>query len=181
MAEEKEDKKEETTEKKKSPMMLIILLLLVILVLGGAAAGYFLFMAPKTKEAEAKNATKAAPQAHQVQQGTYIPQRGTLAGPIGPIKDLDTFIVNLTDAQGTRYLKVKIGMELSSDQLSAEIDKKLPQVRDEIITLLSSKSFADVSTVAGKRELKREIISAVNRHLATGQVVRIYFTEFVIQ
>jgi len=169
MAEEKEDKKEETTEKKKSPMMLIILLLLVILVLGGAAAGYFLFMAPKAKEAEARNATKMSSQAQQVQQGTYIPQRG------------DTFIVNLTDAQGTRYLKVKMGMELSSDQLSAEIDKKMPQVRDEIITLLSSKSFTDVSTVAGKRELKREIISAVNRHLATGQVVRIYFTEFVIQ
>ncbi len=176
MAEEKEEKKEKTTEKKKSHMMLIVLLLLLILVLGGGAAGYFLFMAPK-----AKDAAKAVPQA-QVQPNTYVPQvRGALAGPMGPIKDLDTFIVNLTDAQGTRYLKVKMGMELSSDQLSAEIDKKMPQIRDEIITLLSSKSFADVSTVAGKRELKREIISAVNRHLATGQVVRVYFTEFVIQ
>ena len=174
MAEEKkEEKQAETKEKKKSPLLLIILFILVLLLLGGAAAGYFLFMSPKA-------GGKA--NAQQVQQKVYIPaSHGALAGLIGPVKDLDTFVVNLTDAQGTRYLKVKIQLELSSDQLSTEIDQKMPQVRDEIITLLSSKAFADVATVAGKRELKRQIISAINRHLSTGQVVRIYFSEFVIQ
>ncbi|MCD6569297.1 MAG: flagellar basal body-associated FliL family protein [Deltaproteobacteria bacterium] len=183
MAEEKEDLKDEPKSKeKKSPLMLIVIILLVVILLGGAGAGYFLFIAPKDKDTKKGDASSQGQALHQPVQKSYpIAPRGAFAGAIGPIKDLDTFIVNLTDAQGTRYLKVTIRLEMSSELLATEIDEKMAQVRDEIIMLLSSKSFDDISTIAGKRALKREIINGVNKYLSTGQVLRVYFSEFVIQ
>jgi flagellar FliL protein len=47
--------------------------------------------------------------------------------------------------------------------------------------LLSNKSFDDISTVAGKRVLKREIVNGVNKYLSTGQIRRVYFSEFIVQ
>ena len=97
------------------------------------------------------------------------------------MKKMESFIVNLTDAQGTRYLKVVMQMEMSNELLGPEIDRKTPQIRDEIIMLLSSKSFDDVSSMAGKRALKRGILNSVNKYLTSGRVLRIYFSDFVVQ
>ena len=97
------------------------------------------------------------------------------------MRPMDSFIVNLTDAQGTRYLKVTMQLEMSHEMLSPEIDNRLPQIRDEVITLLSSKSFDDVATIAGKRALKRGIMNSMNKYLTTGKVLNVYFSEFVVQ
>ncbi|HPX49746.1 MAG: flagellar basal body protein FliL [Bacteriovoracaceae bacterium] len=175
MAEEKSGGKEAAVQKgKQSPVLVIIIIVLVLLALvGGGVAGYFLLMAPKSGQSQV-----AAAQVVDVQaQGqTYVP-----GGLSGPMKAMDTFIVNLTDAQGTRYLKVTIQLEMSHEMLSQEIEKRLPQIRDEVITLLSSKSFDDVATIAGKRALKRSIISSMNKYLTTGKVLNVYFSEFVVQ
>lgn len=178
MADEQEEVKVEAQEKvKKSPLMLIVIILLVVILLGGAAAGYFLFIAPKDGDTASQRQVVQQP----VQKSYPVAPQGAFAGPMGPIKPLDTFIVNLTDASGTRYLKVTAQLELSSEMLTTEIDTKMPQIRDGVLLLLSSKSFDDISTVAGKRTLKREIINGVNRCLSTGQILRVYFSEFVVQ
>ncbi|HPC47644.1 MAG TPA: flagellar basal body-associated FliL family protein, partial [Deltaproteobacteria bacterium] len=96
-------------------------------------------------------------------------------------KPLDPFIVNLADAQGQRYLKAVVQLETDNPAAEAEINTKLPQVRDEILMILSNKTFDDVASVAGKRMLKREIAQAVNRYLVEGRVTNVYFTEFVVQ
>ena len=90
-------------------------------------------------------------------------------------------MVNLSDVENPRYLKVIMQLELGSEELKPELEKNMPQVRDEIIMLLSSKSFDDLSTSPGKRSLKRSIIECVNRHLTTGRVSNVYFSDFVIQ
>ena len=175
MAEEKSGGKEAAAQKgKQSPVLVIIIVLVLLVLVGGGVAGYFLLMAPKSGQSQA-----AAPQVvdMQAQQGqTYVP-----SGLSGPMKAMDTFIVNLTDAQGTRYLKVTIQLEMSHEMLSQEIEKRLPQIRDEVITLLSSKSFDDVATIAGKRALKRSIISSMNKYLTTGKVLNVYVSEVGVQ
>ncbi|MGC9324897.1 MAG: flagellar basal body-associated FliL family protein [Desulfomonilia bacterium] len=174
MATENAEVKEESGKKKKSPLMLIVILIVFVLLIGGAAAGYFMVLAPMMQGSGSGVA----------QTGVVVPQTQAISpgvGLAGPMKQLESFIVNLTDAQGTRYLKVVMQLELSNALLEPEIEKRKPQIRDEIIMLLSSKSFDDVSSVAGKRALKRAIINGVNKYLATGQVVQIYFTEFVVQ
>lgn len=176
------EEKKDTEEKKKSPVLLIVIILLVLIILGGAAAGYFLFIAPKDKDASGES-TAAVVQSSTAQsvQRAAAPSAGQAAGAMGPIKQMDPFIVNLTDAQGTRYLKVTLQFEMSNAELGMEIDNRMPQICDKIIMILASKSFDDVATVAGKRALKRAIINGVNKHLVTGQVIRVYFSEFVVQ
>jgi flagellar FliL protein len=178
MAEENNEVREEmkTVPQKKSPVLLILIMVFALLLIGGAAAGYFLFVAPQrasgTDSAQPAAAVQAQPQVH-------AGSSGVMSG--GPMKKMDSFIVNLTDAQGTRYLKVILQLEMSNEMLGAEIDRKTPQIRDEIIMLLSSKSFDDISTVAGKRALKRGILNSVNKYLISGRVLRIYFSDFVVQ
>ncbi len=165
---------EEQKEKKKLPIKFIIIALVALHLVAGSAAGYFLFLGPKMKSSgKEPTAAKEAKQEHAAEQETGKEE--------GSIKQLDAFIVNLNDESGDRYLKVVMQLEMNKKELEAEIGNKMPQIRDEILMLLSNKSFDDVGTLAGKRMLKREIINGVNRYLTTGQVVQVYFSEFVVQ
>jgi flagellar FliL protein len=165
--EEKEEGKAEQ-KKKRSPKLFIIIGVVVVLLAGGAGAAYFLFMG-KGGHGEGKKATTEESKGEKGE------------GAMAANKNLDAFIVNLTDAQGTRYLKAVMQLELDSAELSAELDEKMPMIRDDVISLLSSKSFEDISTEPGKRELKKAILERVNRNLDGGQVTRVFFTEFVVQ
>ncbi len=100
---------------------------------------------------------------------------------LGPIFPLDTFIVNLADKGGKRYLRITIDLELDSEKLESEIEKRLPQVRDSILMILPSKRFADISPMAGKIALRDEILETLNGFLTQGKITNIYFKEFVVQ
>ena len=94
---------------------------------------------------------------------------------------MEPFIVNLAQSDGKRFLKVSITLELSSAEVSPEINENLQKIKDSMLILLSSKTFEDVYSVQGKFKLKDEITPRVNRFLVLGHVKDAYFTEFVIQ
>jgi len=101
--------------------------------------------------------------------------------PLGPIFSLDTFIVNLADNGGNRYLRVTMDLELGNSELEAEISKRLPQVRDSMLMILPTKRFEDISTVQGKTALRDEMLATINGYLTQGKITKIYFKEFVVQ
>jgi flagellar FliL protein len=108
-------------------------------------------------------------------------QDGSPDQPLGTIYGLDTFIVNLADKGGNRYLRITMDLELGVPDLEAEIDKRLPQIRDSILMILPSKRFEDISPVDGKIALRDEILQTVNGYLSQGEITNIYFKEFVVQ
>ncbi len=169
MAEEDKTKEEKT--KKKSPLKLIIILVLILAILGGGGFfAYKKFLAPKPKTAK---------QPMTAQEEEALPP-GQLP-KFGQIFDLDPFIVNLADQKEVHYLKVKISLELKGKKVTDEMNKRLPQVRDIIIELLSSKTFEELATLHGKEHLKNEIMIRLNSILKTGSVEHVFFTEFVMQ
>jgi flagellar FliL protein len=101
--------------------------------------------------------------------------------PLGPIMSLETFIVNLADKGGNRYLRITMDLELDKLESEDEVQKRLPQVRDSILMILPTKRFEDISSVAGKVALRDEIQDKINGYLASGKVTNIYFKEFVVQ
>jgi flagellar FliL protein len=103
------------------------------------------------------------------------------ATDIGPIYTLETFIVNLADPRGKKYLKTKLELELNNPLVVQEIDQRLPQFRDTVLTILSSKTFEDVRQLEGKYQLRAEIMTMLNQFLKTGEITNIYFTEFIVQ
>jgi flagellar protein FliL len=107
----------------------------------------------------------------------------TVSAPadFGQIFDLDTFVVNLGDQGGKRYLKTKIALEYGSEALGKEMITRLPQLRDMILLLLSSKTLDQIQDIDGKIALRNELMSRINQTLQQGRVKNLYFTEFVIQ
>jgi flagellar FliL protein len=100
---------------------------------------------------------------------------------MGPIYSLETFIVNLLGGRGKNYLKVKIDLELDNVKVTEEINRRLPQFRDSILTMLSNKTHEDIKTLEGKFQLRTEIISMLNQHLSSGKIKNVFFTDFIVQ
>ena len=170
-----EEKTEQEVKKKKSPLKLIIILVLALLILGGGGFfAYKKFLAPKPKAVKAQIADQDTEEADAEGVEEKMPK-------VGPIFDLEPFIVNLEGQKDTRYLKAKISLELKGQKTSEELNKRLPQVRDIMIELLSSKTYGDLSTLHGKEHLKSEIMIRLNSILKTGTVKNVFFTEFVMQ
>lgn len=163
----KGDKAEEAAEakpKRKLPLKLIIIAVVAAALLGGG--GWF-----------AWSHFSGAGGGHE--GGAAESAEGEEGG--GQTLRLEQFIVNLIDPLGRRYLKVQIELEMDSLEGMEEAGKKNAQIRDSIITLLTSKSYADIESPEGKLQLRQEIISRVNQFLHKGKAVNAYFTDFVIQ
>jgi flagellar protein FliL len=100
---------------------------------------------------------------------------------LGPMFPLEAFIVNLDDPKLRKYLRVTMDLELKTKEDVKEVEDRLPQIRDYILTILPAKQFDQVSTIEGKNLLRREIQKAINGFFKKEIIVNIYFTEFVIQ
>ncbi|HEN20412.1 MAG TPA: flagellar basal body protein FliL [Desulfobacteraceae bacterium] len=100
---------------------------------------------------------------------------------IGPIYPLDTFIVNLADKGGNRYLRLSISLELKDEQAKKNVDGRIPQIRDSILLILPNKAVDDLKSNEGKGALRNEISARLNTMFPAGDISNIYFTEFVMQ
>ena len=108
------------------------------------------------------------------------PVTAKVVGP-GVIFDVEPFIVNLSDAQEVRYLKMTVKLELENQEASVELTSRIPQMRDTILVLLTSKDSASIRTTQGKFQLRDEITQRINSLLAKPAVRTVYFTDFVVQ
>jgi len=102
-------------------------------------------------------------------------------GHDGALEPMDPFIANLSDEDGRRYLKATLQVEFFDAIVPPEFHHRLPQARDMLLTLFSSKTFADVRTPQGKAVLREEIANRLNTILNEDAVKAVYFTEFIVQ
>lgn len=153
------------------PILFIGLAAFNMLVVAGVGAMIYL---GKQKEA-------AQPTIDHVVQGEQKAAEEAKANPefIGKLMPLETFIVNLAGSRGQRIVKINMELEVSNDDVGQEIDKLRPKIRDIILFIVSSKTYAQVATREGKDVLREEIRDQVNLFLTKGQVSRVYFTEFI--
>jgi len=94
---------------------------------------------------------------------------------------LAPFIVNLSGDLGQRYLRLVVQVEGRGDLSKDELDKHQPEVRNRLIFLLSSKTFADIGSTQGKYDLQAEITKNINETLDGPFIKKTYFTEFIVQ
>jgi flagellar protein FliL len=99
----------------------------------------------------------------------------------GYIYTMDPFIVNLADVEQNRYLKIRINLESRKPEANEEFSKKLPLIKDTILTILSQKKSEELFPSSGKENLKAEMLRSVNPNLVEFKIKAVYFTEFVIQ
>ena len=178
MADDATAKKMETEEAPRSgkPMILYALVIINMLVVAGVG---FMVYSGKKKEA-------AQPGISDVIQGEHEAQHDPDAQVeekefVGTMVPMEMFLVNLSGANGRKLLKVLMELEVEGQKVQEEIEKRKPQIRDIIITLLSSKTYEQVSSVEGKDYLREEVRDTVNSFLTKGKIKRVLFTEFIYQ
>lgn len=160
---------EEAPKKRYSRKKLLLLIVFALLLIGAAAAAIVsLSGSDDADEAATRAAAEAARKA---------------AAPV--YLSLEDFVVNLRDDDGDHYLRVGIVLE-GSDQAAIDAAKiQMPRIRNSILLLLSSKTTEDISSLAGKEQLMREILVAARKPMPLGGPTKgiesAYFSDFVIQ
>jgi flagellar FliL protein len=182
----KETKEEIGHEVKKSSnkLMIIIIAVLVLIIVGGAVVAFLLMgeeehPAPAAVEHVAPPVEQKAASSRSREDSDDMGSRKL--SDIGILYPLDTFTVNLKSDAGRRYLKATISLELNGQELSMELDKKAPVIRDRIIRILTSKTIEEISSKKGKQKVSDQIVDTLNAMMSDGSIKGIYFTEFVIQ
>ncbi len=100
---------------------------------------------------------------------------------MGPMVDIREFLVNIISEDNNHYLRTSMTVELSHDKAYNELNKRMPQIRDSILLLISNKTFDELYDSHGKKQLKAELLLTINDILTSGEATAIYFTDFVVQ
>lgn len=173
MAENDENKKVEEKEspKSKKPLIKWIVIGVLIVALGaGGFVGWRIFMSKDVNENEGEESiAEVRPEKKEKEISIIFP--------------LKSFIVNLMEKSGfgKRYLKTTVELEVADEETQILLQEQNAQIRDTILLLLSSQSFAEISSMEGKLELKQSLLLRINQLLGGAKVRRLYFTEFVVQ
>jgi flagellar protein FliL len=109
---------------------------------------------------------------------TYIEDpEGVLSGATMPLKP---FVVNLL-SEGT-FLLLGMTLEFFDLELPPYVEQRIPSIRDAIIKVVSAKRPDELLTLKGKEQLRRELVTAINKILdPENPVANIYFTRFTVQ
>jgi flagellar protein FliL len=166
---EKENASEQGQSSKRSPMLLIIAAVLAVLLIGGGVTAFLLLNREKPSTAAGDSASNTP---------TASIESSDL---VGPMIDIEPFIVNILDPNGTRYLKAAITLEVQNDKKGEAVKQRMPQVRDAILLLMGNKTFNELSDLQGKLQLRSELLDRLNEILGKNSVRKIYFTDFVVQ
>jgi len=183
---------EETIQPKKSPIKLIVFIVIGLLVVGGIGFGVKMFFFSKDDKKVEENAD-----GKKVEEGKKDGDKEDVkldeeGNPIveeeGVILGLEPFIVNLSGADGRRYLKTTIRLEITTKELMELINKPtstwLFKTKDAVLEILSSKTVEEVLPVDNRRDLRNEIMFRLNRiyekSKVKGKVTEVYFIEFLV-
>jgi len=164
MAEESAQAEPQEAKKGKSKLLVILLVVLVLVGGGAGAAWYFGLLSGGGRPAEAREEEE-----HEKPPA------------VGALLPVDPFIANLADEDGKRYLKATLQVEFFEAHVPPDFNARLPQMRDLMLTLFSSKLFDEIRTPQGKALLREEIINRMNRAIGKDLVKAVYFTEFIVQ
>ena len=154
--------------KPKKKGKLIVIILIVLIALGGGAAWWFM-------KGKKPSAPGPAAEKHEDPGKPPIFAR------------LETFTVNLQRGDGDdHYLQVEIQLKVAEEKVNETLKVRMPEIRNALLLLLSSKTQEDLVTVEGKQKLAGEIVTQVNRIIGGKEggkdgVLGVYFTSFVIQ
>ncbi len=173
-SEENEEEGAEESGGKKSKLRLIIIIVAVLALGGGGAAFYFMKGgAADDQVAEADDQVSDAEEEEEVLDTPYY---FSLDPP---------FVVNFAGKGRAKFLQVNIGGLTRNPSIKESITTHLPQIRNNVVFILSSKRYDELITPEGKEDLRKQVLAEVRKILkketGDGDVEDIYFTSFVMQ
>ena len=97
---------------------------------------------------------------------------------------MEPFLTNVNDGSGRRHARVEIKLAVSPEERADEVaaDKlAMARLRDQVLTLITSKSIAELTSPEGKAALRQEIQQRAAPIVAPGSVNEALFGELIVQ
>jgi len=163
-----EDKTEDTATDEEQPKKKSKKMLWIIIGLGVVALGTGGFFAMKGGGEPAPATAANAPAVEE---------------PVGLVA-MDTFLVNLNDPAGDRFMKLTLRLTISPESTADKVETDpllMARLRDRILTVLTAKSFMELVSPLGKENLRHEIQVELDPLIDSGNVQDVLFSEFVVQ
>lgn len=154
----------------------------------GVALAWFVVKPMLSGPAEPTSETTESAESHEASTSHDEPkeaehdgggEHGTAEGSsIFTIKDI---VVNPSGTAGSRYLSASIAFQLGSPEEAAKFEQFEPIIRDALITILSSKTVAQLTDSREKEIARMQIKNRVGQLLKNTELAGVYYSDFVLQ
>jgi flagellar FliL protein len=99
----------------------------------------------------------------------------------GSIHLIENLVLNPAGTSGTRFLMAAIAIETKSSAENDRMNKRDAELRDVILAVLGARTIDQLSSLADREPLKKEVMDSVNAMFGPGVARSVYFPQFVIQ
>lgn len=124
---------------------------------------------------------KPATQVQAGEEGEGDGEAVAEARPRGVLVSLDEMIVSLNSGNRPRYLRTNIAVEAADSKVQSTVEERMAEFRDAAIMALSHHGPEDLMSYEGKEQVKAEIKEALKSLLDEGEVLNVYYSDFVVQ
>tara|TARA_R110000868_G_scaffold262401_1_gene520921 strand:- start:82420 stop:82962 length:543 start_codon:yes stop_codon:yes gene_type:complete len=174
--EENEEGAEGSADGKKGKSKLLIIILLSVVLVGGAGVGAFLFMGGEDTATE-EGAEKAVVEQELDKDGKPLPPK-----PSAYFYEVPEILVNLASSgSATRYLKLKVNLEVATEQDLALLEFVMPRIIDDYQLYLRQLRVEDLNGSSGIYRLKEDLLMRANQSAAPLQISNVLFKEILVQ
>lgn len=98
----------------------------------------------------------------------------------GQTYQMKTFHLNLGNPLENHYIRVDIALEFrGGEEQRAEVESRLPQLRDAIVGVISKQTRDMILDPDGKAQLRREMLIRINRYMKK-PIEAVYITDILI-
>ena len=152
-------------------MKSILTIVVVVAVMAGSA--FFvvkMVVLPKFGPGGAVTADTHEEDAHDV------PKPGE--GEVYLIEDL---LINPNGTSGTRYLSTSLGLEVATPEAVERLRERDLQVRDMLISILSSRTVTQLTDNTERERMRQEIQARLSSMLKKNELLGVYFVDYVMQ
>ena len=152
------------------------------LVLVGASVGGTLFLAPKPEappavDAEGNPIVAPPPPAAALPLATPLERHYYNIHP--------EFVINFGGQSTPKFLMIEMTAATSDEKAHNAIDDHIPELRNNLLMMLSEQASDDLDTTEGKVALRAKAFDVVEavvaKHYGPGRVTDVFFTRFVMQ
>lgn len=124
---------------------------------------------------------KPATQTEQTAEGEGEGEQPAQARQRGVLVSLDEMVVSLNSGSRARYLRTTIAIEAVNAKVQARVEERMPEFRDAAIMALSHHGPEDLLSFEGKEQAKAEIKEALKGLMDEGELLNVYYSDFVVQ
>lgn len=153
-------------ESKRNVVMIVVGGLVALVVVVGIAVGTAMLVTNRLAAAPAREAqVTAGPSPLDLMQIELDPP----------------FVTNLKDEGKPRYIELGVTLLVRDKKVQERLAEAKPILQDSILTVLTSKTSAEVMGEAGKNQLAADIVERLNKTLGGAMIEQVLFTKFVVQ